>query len=154
MAFEQVFIFFAMKVLIINGPNLNHIGEREPEIYGHASFDDYLEELRQKYAVHHIMYFQSNVEGCIIDKIQQACREEGVEGIIINCGGYSHTSVAVADAIAGAKIPVVEVHISNVFNREPYRQNLITAAKCTGFVSGLGLQSYDVAMYAILTTGR
>jgi len=133
-----------MKILIINGPNLNLTGQREVKIYGTTSFDDYIQILRKKYSDITIDYFQTNVEGEIINRLHVA--DENYDGIILNCGGYSHTSVAIADAIAAIKTTVIEVHISNVFGRELYRQNMITASKATGIISGLGLGSYETAL--------
>ncbi len=133
-----------MKILIINGPNLNLTGEREVKIYGTTSFDDYIQILRKKYSDITIDYFQTNVEGEIINRLHEA--DGNYDGIILNCGGYSHTSVAIADAIAAVKTTVIEVHISNVFGRESYRQNMITASKAAGLVSGLGLGSYETAL--------
>lgn len=133
-----------MKILIINGPNLNLTGQREVKIYGTTSFGDYIQMLRKKYSDITIDYFQTNVEGEIINRLHEA--DENYDGIILNCGGYSHTSVAIADAIAAIKTTVIEVHISNVFGRELYRQNMITASKATGLISGLGLGSYETAL--------
>ena len=133
-----------MKILILNGPNLNLTGQREVKIYGTTSFDDYIQMLRKKYSDISIDYFQTNVEGEIINRLHVA--DENYDGIILNCGGYSHTSVAIADAIAAIKTTVIEVHISNVFGRESYRQNMITASKATGLISGLGLGSYETAL--------
>lgn len=133
-----------MKILIINGPNLNLTGQREVKIYGTTSFDDYIQILRKKYSDITIDCFQTNVEGEIINRLHVA--DENYDGIILNCGGYSHTSVAIADAIAAIKTTVIEVHISNVFGRELYRQNMITASKATGLISGLGLGSYETAL--------
>lgn len=133
-----------MKILILNGPNLNLTGQREVKIYGTTSFDDYIQILRKKYSDITIDYFQTNVEGEIINSLHEA--DEKYDGIILNCGGYSHTSVAIADAIAAIKTIVIEVHISNVFGRESYRQNMITASKATGLISGLGLGSYETAL--------
>jgi 3-dehydroquinate dehydratase-2 len=133
-----------MKILIINGPNLNLTGQREVKIYGTTSFGDYIQMLRKKYSDITIDYFQTNVEGEIINRLHEA--DENYDGIILNCGGYSHTSIAIADAIAAIKTTVIEVHISNVFSREFYRQNMITASKATGLISGLGLSSYETAL--------
>ncbi|MBR0122725.1 MAG: 3-dehydroquinate dehydratase [Bacteroidales bacterium] len=133
-----------MKILIINGPNLNLTGQREVKIYGTTSFGDYIQMLRKKYSDITIDYFQTNVEGEIINRLHEA--DENYDGIILNCGGYSHTSIAIADAIAAIKTTVIEVHISNVFGRECYRQNMITASKATGLISGLGLGSYETAL--------
>jgi 3-dehydroquinate dehydratase-2 len=137
-----------MKVIIINGPNLNLLGKRETDIYGKMGFDEFLHQLRNQYQEHQIAYFQSNIEGELIDKIQETGFE--YDGIIINAAGYSHTSVAIADAIRGIKTHVVEVHISNVFSREDYRQTLLTASACVGSISGLGLYGYKLALDFLL----
>ena len=137
-----------MKVIIINGPNLNLLGKRETDIYGKIGFDDFLQQLRDEYKEHQITYFQSNIEGELIDKIQETGFE--YDGIIMNAAGYSHTSVAIADAIRAVKAPVVEVHISNVFSREDYRQTLLTASACVGTISGLGLYGYKLALDFVL----
>ena len=137
-----------MKILIINGPNLNLTGKREPLLYGNIEIDSYLVFLRQKYQNVDMSYCQSNIEGEIINCIQNA--DGQCDGIILNAGGYSHTSVAIADAIAAISIPVVEVHITNVFAREDYRQNMLTASKCKGVISGFGLKSYELALQSFL----
>ncbi len=133
-----------MKILILNGPNLNLIGKREPEIYGTLSFENYLDELRTKYTDIEIVYFQSNIEGEIINKVQEVNLE--VDGIIINAGAYTHTSIAIGDAVRSMKIPVVEVHISNIFTRETFRHTSYIAPYCKGVISGFGLDSYSLAM--------
>ncbi len=132
-----------MKIQIINGPNLNLLGTREPEKYGTRSFEDYLEELRKNMPQVIFSYFQSNIEGELVDVIQQAGRDS--DAIIINPGGYSHTSVAVADAIASVTTPVIEVHISNLLSREEFRHTSITGRYCRGSVMGLGLDGYRLA---------
>lgn len=137
-----------MKILIINGPNLNLLGKRENQIYGDSSFEEYLVDLKKNYPFIDFSYYQSNIEGELIDKIQEA--NKFFDAVIINPGGYSHTSVAIADALAYLKIPKIEVHISNVFDREDYRKVLITAGKCTGCISGFGLFSYKLAVEALL----
>ncbi len=137
-----------MNILIINGPNLNLLGKREPEIYGSRSFEDFLEDLKTEFPDVSLDYFQSNVEGELINAIQDFGFR--VEGIIINPGGYSHTSVAIADAMKAVPARVIEVHISQVFGREEYRKNLITAAKADGFISGLGLDVYRLALIGFL----
>ena len=137
-----------MKILIINGPNLNLLGYREVEIYGNQSFDDYLKILKKKFKIITFEYFQSNIEGEIIGKIQQANKLN--DAVIINAGGYSHTSVAICDAITYLKIPVVEVHISNVFKREDFRKKLLIAEKSLGCITGFGLFSYDLAVEALI----
>jgi 3-dehydroquinate dehydratase II len=140
-----------IKIIIINGPNLNLLGTRENEIYGEMSFEDYLSELRKKYDNIQIDYYQSNIEGEIINKLH----ETGFtfDGIILNAGGYTHTSVAIADAIAAVKTSVVEVHISNIFAREEYRHKSLLSAKCRGIISGFGLDSYRLAVENIIATG-
>ena len=122
------------KILIINGPNLNLLGKRQTSIYGSTSFEDYLTALREKYGIIDIQYFQSNKEGELVDRIQAANSE--FEGIILNAAGYSHTSLAIADAIQAIDIPVVEVHISNVYAREEYRHHSYLSAHCKGVIVG------------------
>ena len=138
-----------MKVQIINGPNINLLGKREPEIYGSSSFESYLEQLRAKYPKVEIDYFQSNSEGALIDCIQQC--GFSVDGIVLNAGAYTHTSIALQDAIRAVTAPVVEVHISNVFSRESYRHVSMISAACKGVIAGFGLQSYDLALQALLS---
>ena len=133
--------FFEMKILIINGPNLNLLGKREPEIYGNVSFDDYLMQLKQRFPQHEIEYFQSNHEGFIIDKLQEANAK--FDGVVMNPGAYAHTSIAIADCIRAINIPVVEVHISDISKREPYRRHSFTAEACVKCFSGFGMGSYD-----------
>ena len=133
-----------MKIIIINGPNLNLLGKREPEIYGTESFESYMEKLRTAFPEVVLEYYQSNVEGEIVNKIQE--KGFSYDGIIINAASYSHTSVAIADAIAAVKTPVIEVHISNVFARESFRHNLITATSVKGIIAGFGLESYRLAI--------
>jgi len=137
-----------MKILIINGPNLNLLGKREPELYGKTSFDDHLSELRKKHPVALIEYFQSNIEGEIINELQRA--DKTVDGIILNAGAYTHTSLAIADAVAAISTPVVEVHISNIFAREDYRHVSYLGKHCKGSVSGFGLKSYEIALQSFL----
>lgn len=133
------------KIIIINGPNLNLIGKREPEIYGNQSFDDYFIELQNNLKQNILLeYFQSNIEGELINKIHEV--GFNYDGIIINAGAYSHTSVAIADAISSIKTPCIEVHISNVFARESYRHHSYISPKCKGVISGLGLRSYALAI--------
>lgn len=133
-----------MHIAIINGPNLNLLGKREPGIYGHVDFEDFLSALKEGHPDIRITYFQSNIEGEIIDALQR----EGfsADGIILNPGGYTHTSVAIGDAIAAIKSPVVEVHISNVHAREEFRRISHVSAKCRGTISGLGLKGYELAL--------
>jgi len=136
-----------MKIQIINGPNLNLIGKREPDIYGDISFEKYLGLLKDLFKDIKIEYYQSNIEGEIISKIHETGFD--FDGIVINAGGYTHTSVAIADAIAAVKAPVVEVHISNVFAREDFRKNSLIASKCKGSISGFGLDSYRLAIESL-----
>lgn len=136
------------RIQIINGPNINLLGKREPDIYGRETFGSYLEKLRVKYADVQIDYFQSNVEGLIIDQIQQCGFT--VDGIVLNAGAYTHTSIAIQDAIRAIKAPVVEVHISNVAARETFRHVSMIAGACKGVIAGFGLQSYDLAIQALL----
>ena len=136
------------KIIIINGPNLNLLGKREPETYGDKSFDSYLEELLAEFIDLELTSFQSNVEGEIIDKIQET--GFSLDGIVLNAGGYTHTSVAIADAIAAIKTPVIEVHISNVYNREEYRHQSLMAKNCKGVIAGFGLYSYKMAIRSFL----
>ena len=133
-----------MKIIIINGPNLNLLGKREPEIYGKQSFESYLKKLRKLYPNDIIEYFQSNIEGEIIDAIHKT----GFlyDGIILNAGGYSHTSVSIADAIKAVRSPVVEVHISNVMSREPVRHVSLISQYAKGSIMGFGLDSYRLAV--------
>lgn len=131
-----------MKLLIINGPNLNLLGKREPSVYGNQTFESYFEELRLKYPNIELEYFQTNVEGYIIDKLQ----ETAAEGIILNAGGYTHTSVAIRDCIAAIQIPVVEVHISNVSGREEFRHTSLISPVAAGCIFGFGLMSYELAV--------
>lgn len=137
-----------MKISIINGPNLNLVGTREPGIYGAETFEHYFQKLRKKYETIDFDYFQSNVEGELINEIQNAARKS--DGIILNAGGYTHTSVAIGDAIAAIKVPVVEVHISNVEAREEFRKLSHISAKCTGTIAGFGLKSYLLAVESFL----
>lgn len=130
--------------LIINGPNLNLLGKREPNIYGNKTFGSFLEKLRSEYKDITIDYFQSNHEGDIIDKIQEA--NSKYEGIILNAGGYTHTSVAIRDAISSIDIKVIEVHISNINNREDFRKESLIAPVCIGSIIGLGLTGYKLAL--------
>lgn len=137
-----------MQLLIINGPNLNLLGKREPEIYGNRSFDDYLVELRLAFPQHQLFYYQSNHEGELIDKIQATGFE--IDGIILNAGGYTHTSVALADAVAAVSSPVIEVHISNPNSRETFRRQSYLSPYCKAVVSGFGLESYKLAISGLI----
>lgn len=132
------------KILIINGPNLNLLGTREPGVYGTESFENYLLTLKQQFPAMALTYYQSNVEGEIINTIHSA--KDNFDAIVINAGGYSHTSVAIADAIAAVGVITVEVHISNVYAREDYRHTLLLAPKCKGVITGFGLRSYELAL--------
>jgi len=133
-----------MNIQIINGPNLNLLGVREKSIYGDTGFESYLEELRKRYPNIAIDYYQSNVEGEIINKIHEV--GFSVDGIVMNAGAYTHTSVAIADAISAIKAPVIEVHISNVYKREEFRHKSLLAASCKGVIAGFGLDSYRLAV--------
>jgi 3-dehydroquinate dehydratase II len=133
-----------MKIAIINGPNLNLLGTREPEVYGSETFELYFGKLKQVFPTIEFTYFQSNVEGEIINAIQDF--GFSYDGIILNPGGYTHTSVAIGDAIAAIKANVIEVHISNIFNREEFRKHSYVSAKCVGVISGLGLKGYALAV--------
>lgn len=137
-----------MKISIINGPNLNLIGKREPGIYGSESFDHFFQKLRKEYETIDFDYFQSNIEGELINEIQESAKH--MDGIILNAGGYTHTSVAIGDAIAAVKVPVVEVHISNVEAREEFRKLSHISAKCVGTISGFGLKSYLLAVESFI----
>ena len=137
-----------MKILIVNGPNINLLGKREPGIYGSVSFEDYLAELPGRYAGVQIDYYQSNVEGFLIDRIQLAGFE--VDGIILNAGAYTHTSIALQDAIRAVPAPVVEVHISNVHAREEFRHRSMISSACRGVICGFGLDSYRLALEALM----
>ena len=138
-----------MKLLILNGPNLNMLGEREPGIYGTGTMDECLEHLRKRYPDHELLYYQSNVEGFLIDRLQQANRE-GVEGVVFNAGAYTHTSIALHDCIRSLHMPVIEVHISNVHTREPFRHQSMISAACKGVICGFGLDSYRLAVEALI----
>lgn len=133
-----------MNILIINGPNLNLLGTREQHVYGNQTFETYLTNLKTKYPTLHLDYFQSNVEGELINHIQAA--DKKYAGIILNAGAYTHTSIAIADAIAAISTPVVEVHISNIFAREEYRHVSYLGKHCKGSISGFGLTSYELAL--------
>lgn len=133
-----------MKILIINGANLNLLGRRQPEIYGHESFEDLLEALRARYSEHTIDHFQSNIEGELVDALQRA---EGIyDGVVLNAGGYTHTSVVLRDAIAAISVPVVEVHISSILAREEFRHVSMIAPVARGTIMGFGMESYRLAL--------
>ena len=129
-----------MKLLIINGPNLNLLGSREPDVYGAMSFESYLTQLRSSYPDIEIFYFQTNVEGEIINELHSAMTK--VDAVILNAGGYTHTSVSISDAVAAITLPVIEVHISNIHSREEYRHQSLLAKNCLGVITGFGLDSY------------
>ena len=139
-----------MRIQIINGPNINLLGKREPSIYGSVTFEDFLIELRANYPDVEISYYQSNTEGELIDKIQETGFD--VDGIILNAGAYTHTSIALQDAIRAVTSPVVEVHISSVHARESFRHKSMIAAACKGVICGFGLKSYQLALEAL--TGK
>jgi 3-dehydroquinate dehydratase-2 len=139
-----------MKLHIINGPNLNLLGIREPEIYGTQGFDAFFEQLQTEFPNHEISYFQSNVEGEIINNLQKV--GFSADGIILNAGAYTHTSIAIGDAVAAIKTPVLEVHISNVFSREEFRHVSYIAPKAIGIVAGLGLNGYRLAILHFLSS--
>jgi 3-dehydroquinate dehydratase-2 len=142
--------FEVMNIQIINGPNLNLLGVREKSVYGDTSFEAYLEDLRKRYANITINYYQSNVEGEIINKLHEVGFNS--DGIVMNAGAYTHTSVAIADAIAGIKTPVIEVHISNVYKREEFRHKSLLAASCKGVIAGFGLDSYRLAIENLINS--
>ncbi len=133
---------------MLNGPNLNLLGKREPEKYGHSSFEDYLKVLKQRYTGVEFEYFQSNIEGEIINEIHLTGFT--YNGIILNAGGYTHTSVAISDAIAAVKTPVIEVHITNLASREEFRHTSLIGINCAGSISGFGLDSYRLAVEALI----
>ena len=137
-----------MKIIIINGPNLNLLGRREPEIYGAHSFDDYFKELQNKFSDVDLSYFQSNIEGEIIDKLHEV--GFSYDGVILNAAAYTHTSVGIGDAVKAIETPVVEVHISNVHAREEFRHYSYIAANAKGVIVGFGLKSYDLAIESLL----
>ena len=137
-----------MKIQIINGPNLNLLGKREPDVYGSQSFDVYFEELKQKYPSIQLDYSQSNIEGEIIDMIHKVGFD--YDGIVLNAGAYTHTSIAIGDAIKSISSPVVEVHISNVYAREEFRKHSHISSSCKGIISGFGMHSYSLAINALI----
>ena len=138
-----------MKIQIINGPNINLLGKREPSIYGTQSFEDYLVELQKCYPDVDFEYFQSNIEGEIINKIHEVGFD--YDGIVLNAGAYTHTSIALQDAIRAVSSPVVEVHISNVYSREEFRHKSMISCACIGVICGFGLKSYRLAIEALLS---
>lgn len=133
-----------MKILIINGPNLNLLGKREPEVYGSTSFEEYFEILKSMFPEIQLEYYQSNVEGELINKIHEV--GFSYDAILLNAGGYTHTSVAISDAIAGVTTPTLEVHISNIYKREEFRHKSIISKSCIGMISGLGLKGYELGI--------
>src|SRR6188768_3284651 len=137
-----------MKIIIINGPNLNLLGKREPEVYGSSSFEDFFSTLKKKYAEIILEHYQSNVEGEIINKLHEV--GFSYDGIILNAGGYTHTSVAIADAVAAIKTPVIEVHISNIHAREEFRHTSLIAKNCKGIITGFGMKSYQLAIESFI----
>lgn len=139
-----------MKVQIINGPNLNLLGKREPEIYGSETFEDYFEQLKKRFPQVELHYFQSNVEGELINKIHEI--GFSFDAILLNAGGYTHTSVAISDAISGVTTPTLEVHISNIYKREEFRHKSIISKSCVGMISGLGLKGYELGVLYFLNT--
>lgn len=138
-----------MNILIINGPNLNLLGKREKSVYGENSFDSYLEFLRNKYSEHQLVYFQSNIEGELINTLHQYGFGD-TDGIVLNAGAYTHTSIAISDAIRAINVPVIEVHISNIHAREAYRHTSMIAAACKGSIAGFGMDSYKLAIEALI----
>ena len=134
----------SMKILIINGANLNLLGSRQPEIYGRESFEDYLEALRARYPEHTLDYYQSNIEGEIVDALQRA--DGQYDGVVLNAGGYTHTSVVIRDAMAAISTPVVEVHISSILSREEFRHVSMLAPAAVGTIMGFGMESYRLAV--------
>ncbi len=133
-----------MKIVIINGPNLNLLGKREPSVYGNESFETFFTRLKESFPAHQLEYFQSNIEGEIVNKIQET--GFSYDGIILNAAAYTHTSVAISDAIAAIQTPVIEVHISNIYAREEFRHKSIISKNCRGMISGLGLEGYMLAL--------
>lgn len=138
-----------MNILIINGPNLNLLGKREKSVYGENSFESYLEFLKNKYSEHQLIYFQSNIEGELINTLHQYSFGD-VDGIVLNAGAYTHTSIAISDAIRAINVPVIEVHISNIHAREAYRHISMIAAACKGSIAGFGMDSYRLAIEALI----
>jgi 3-dehydroquinate dehydratase-2 len=138
-----------MTILIVNGPNLNLLGEREPEIYGSTTLADIEVLLRAAFPHHSLLFFQSNHEGELIDRLHVAFRDTSLNGLIINPGGFSHTSVALRDALSALRIPKVEVHLSNIHAREAFRHTSVTAGACNGLISGFGVSSYRLGIQAL-----
>ena len=140
-----------MKLLVVNGPNLNLLGRREPGVYGDRSFESYLPTLRKRFPEHDIDHYQSNVEGELVNALQAA--DGAFDGVVLNAGGYTHTSVALRDCIAAIKVPVIEVHISNVLKREEFRHTSLIGGVCLGTIAGLGLDGYRLAVDHLLSRG-
>ena len=136
-----------MKIAIINGPNLNLVGKREPEMYGHRSMDDFMEALKKKYADQEIDYFQSNVEGELINELQRV--GFSADSILLNAGAYTHTSIAIADAVKAIASPVIEIHLSNIFAREEFRKQSFLSPVCKAIISGFGLKGYELAIESL-----
>jgi 3-dehydroquinate dehydratase-2 len=141
-----------MRIDIINGPNLNLLGIREPEVYGVKTFEEYFSSLKELFANIDLHYFQSNVEGELINRLHEVGFSS--HGIILNAGGYTHTSVAIADAVAAIRTPLIELHISNVFAREEFRHQSLMASKCVGLIGGLGLKGYELAIQYFLDSNK
>ncbi len=137
-----------MKIIIINGPNLNLLGKREPDIYGNQSFEDFFKSLQEKYPNLELFYYQSNIEGELIDKIQET--GFSFDGIILNAAAYTHTSVGIGDAVKAIQTPVIEVHISNTFAREEFRHHSFISPNAAGIIVGFGLKSYELALLSLL----
>ncbi len=137
-----------MKIIILNGPNLNLLGKREPEVYGSQTFEDYFKDLQKKYPEADLSFFQSNIEGELIDKIQES--GFSFDGIILNAAAYTHTSVGIGDAVKAVQTPVIEVHISNTFARETFRHHSYISPNAAGIIVGFGLKSYELALISIL----
>lgn len=137
-----------MDIAIVNGPNLNLLGKREPEIYGSKDFESFFKNLKEKYSKHNLTFFQSNIEGEIIDHLQE--KGFNADGIILNPGAYTHTSIAIADCVAAINSPVIEVHISNIYKREPFRHHSYSAPNSIGVITGLGLAGYELALNYLL----
>lgn len=138
-----------LKIIIINGPNLNLLGKREPEIYGSQSFEDYFKTLIPNYPNLDLAYYQNNVEGELVNKLHEVGFE--YDGILLNAGAYTHTSVAISDAIAGITTPVMEIHISNIYKREEFRHKSIISKECIGMIAGLGLKGYELGLQYFIT---
>ena len=137
-----------MKILIINGPNLNLLGQREKSIYGERTFESYFDELQKKFPQVELGYYQSNIEGELVDRLHAA--QDEYDGVVMNAGAYTHTSIAIADAIGGIRIPVVEIHISCILARESYRHISLIAPKCKGSIKGFGLDSYRLGILSFI----